>query len=566
MLDVNSTIPDPWGSHHHKPSSSGENDRLWPEGGGCDQRDAASAFSQIISSGLKEHRRRNYVFSELLDELSARTHRNVPRQQFPLPGLFRAYQINSLNSASSRLRQSFTLAAVRLSLQGEALPPQLRSDMRKVFSHLSTGEAARLGRSLLSEVEKSPNRPIAAHLLSTLIGSRESIKDLTLLVKQIGVAALRAVPSKTLKNLVAAVELEQRLSKIKFPRAVSKFAPTPKINNTLAAIKETLLLRREAVDAAGVDGNSLIGRRLKQIIDRDLEYLSSERSRTRGATARRELTNTAINRFKLEQRLAIALSEEIDDESGARKARWSSKDIRDLQRLFKKLPESLIMATPKLAQIRLCAELKGGAYGQRDGTGLVKISTDAIDEPEISKEFRGRSSLLLVTLHEIGHSIKFGTWGDGRNSKKSIDELTDESSNSVDFRNFVRLSDWKVIPPSDYTMSDANQIVRANGRSFCVDDPVEFQGHQVVFRYDEGKRTLYSHAADAQFPVQAYGRANPWEDWTESWTDYIELPERLIEFAPWKFVYFEQLFHRHQNNTKAMKALGEALPIFSEGL
>ena len=78
--------------------------------------------------------------------------------------------------------------------------------------------------------------------------------------------------------------------------------------------------------------------------------------------------------------------------------------------------------------------------------------------------------------------------------------------------------------------------------------------------HDEITDQIYSYRKDAAFSLGVRFRTlNPWEDWVEAFTEYIYLPERLITYAPQKFIYFEQELRKYEDEPDLLEKLNSRL-------
>ena len=494
----------------------------------------------------------------LLSELGELAEKRLPASAFPNFGLYLAYKIDSLASLEPAQRFSIINRMVSLYEQHKSLTPRQQSLFYKAFSHLTNNERVRLIRKLSNKLDETEEPKLIRQLTSLALDSCPDRKALTRCVAQLGAGGLYESGNLRTKNVVAFVEISKALQKVPLPRPLAKNTPAPKVNKQLQEIKKVLEERLATVKRQHPFLNTTVGHRYKKILQNALVHLDHDRRRTHGVANRRALANMYIKKINIETSHNIEISNERNA-SGTSVVVWTQSTLKSLEKALAALPERLITVTPKLAQLRLVSELNQ-AYGQRDGTGLVKIATNSIKDSSIYTQYKGHDSLKLVILHELGHSIKFGPYSDGPQKKHSISDLSKQSNPVIDLADFMKISDWRVVDPSLFKVTNGGQSILLAGKHFALGDPAAYNDTLVIFRYDGGKQTLYSHDAAARFPVQSYGRYNPWEDFTESLTDYTFIPERLIEFAPWKFVYFEQRFRRHATNERVMQALYRELP------
>jgi hypothetical protein len=521
-------------------------------------------FENHANAQKNEHSKSNEQVSRalnikiLISELGKDCGRDLPVSAFPCHGLYLSYKLGSLKEASSTERMQFTRQAMELTFGYERLTPRQQSTFQKTFYHLTVNEKVRSIRSLLNKLDDSDSPTIYRQLVGLCLDSCKNNKNLIRVINRVGSAGLYEEGSKRIKNIVAHAKITQALGTIVLPRKLRSNAPSPTVTRRLNEIKAVLEERLKIVKRKRPYANTVVGKRFRSILERNLESLSIDRRTTHGVKARRELAAVYVDKIALECRYGIALTNERRA-SGTSTVQWSESTLRSVKRALEAFPEMTLTAVPKFAQMRLMEYLKD-AYGQRDGTGLVKIATMSEKDSAIFAEYKGHDSMKLVVLHEVGHSIKFGPFTDGKDRKESINDLSRQSNPLVDLADFMRLSGWKVLPPESFQITEKSRSIRIDDKSYVLGDPVDYKGNMVVFRWDDGKKTLYYHDAGARFPVQSYGRYNPWEDWTESLTDYAFLPERLIEFAPWKFVYFEQRFNRHTENETVMALLNKELP------
>ena len=361
-----------------------------------------------------------------------------------------------------------------------------------------------------------------------------------------------------IKEVVALSTLGTSLRNASLPEDLNDTATEHETLQTLEEIAEALQERASIVQAESSLIETVAARNFLATALYDLEYMQSAKEQATSNEELVELANEMIAKIEIEFYYAVVLTHE-EASFFSPGAAWSVSELESINSALESLPEGLVLTTPLLTQIQRVSSLGEYVMGQRFPNGLIRIADFAVDNDYVSVAYEGLNSLEVTLVHEIGHSVQLGAddhddvFSEDRHGNFSLADGDKE----YDFHEFMEVSGWKVVDPDTWELSEERQSVIIDDRRIPIGVPVVYEGEQRIFTLDQG--ILYSHDTLASFSLIQYSRTNPWEDWAEGFAEYILLPERLIEFAPEKFEYFEQELRVYQDDPELLEALSLAL-------
>ncbi len=479
--------------------------------------------------------------------------------KFPNRSLELGAKLESLENLDSEARVDFVRSVCASILAANRFSARMKGEMHKVLLFLDRDEKTRVARELLAKANDDSTKTTATNLLGFVLHSSRDSRELSYIVNRLGTFNLLDLKDVTLRECAALVNISRKLRNLGNPKALNKYSTARPTNEKLNEIREHMLARIELVREDRRFSRTQVARRYILAAEHNLELLAEARSRLKPVKDRREFANMLIEKNKLETRYNLALTCESQG-YGHFTTSWRPRDIQDIKVLFSKYSEGLILFTSRFGQIRLVESLGDSVWGQRDGTGLVKISAEAIDNNYISSLYQNVSSLKSVLCHEIWHSIKFGKNGDNVKNSSHIDEIARKTDPRAQFGDFLSLSDWQIIDPARYNLSRGKHSVVIDKDIIAdLDRSVELDGQRRELQYDEQHKILYSYRTDSQFSEDPYCRTSPWEDFAEAGTEYLLQHRRLLRRAPWKFLHFEQITRSNRNNKKILDSLQQQL-------
>lgn len=242
---------------------------------------------------------------------------------------------------------------------------------------------------------------------------------------------------------------------------------------------------------------------------------------------------------------------------GSREGRWSEQDIEDIETVLEAIPEGHLVTSPLLREIQRVSSLGGSVFAARFKDGVVKVAEHTIDSDYIRNAYEGRSPLVMVLVHELGHSIQIGNGPSWIKTDDDGNQFIEIGERKYDFDEFMALSGWEAIAPERWEGGGWMPLT-LDGEEVEVGTPIEHNGERIVL-VPMGWDSLIKYNADANFSHDPYSHASPWEDFAEAFTEYIFLPERLIKHAPDKFQYLELEFRKYENNHRIQDLIEQAL-------
>lgn len=539
--------------------------------------DPSRYFTTLTEKYLSSETEPKIILTKLLSHLAQKVQFGETPDQYPTRGLFINRQIECLEKIPSSTRHDFMRAVLLATLASGRLTPATRNIISRMLFFCSDREQLILARSLLdkaipatteeresddpakSSLQTEGSRGTAVALMITIFHSIPNLAALARLVRGVGEGSLWETKDAQLRNLVALVELRAQILSIKAPNPTQQRRPKlQSVQQKLCQISECLQKRLQILEERPARRffRTPSYKQFQRIVREDLRLLRQERPHLKGIRQRVNFANLLLKKMKLGLNSTLLLSTEQKRKEKA-SVRWSTTSLADLEAALGKLPTRYLAFTPRLRQIRLVKELNG-AYGQRDGSGLVKLSEAANGEFLVYSHFSRAAAFRLVAYHELCHAIHYGAFSEGPKSKASIRTLAQKSNPLTDFGEYMKLSGWEVIPPP-YQVHNDTQSVAIGDANYPLNTPIRLEGKEVVLRYNCAMRTLYLHDAYARFAAEHDARNDPWEDYAEAATEYAFAPRRLITTSPWKFLHLEQTFRLYHRNKKILTLLEHSL-------
>ncbi|MCB0328577.1 MAG: hypothetical protein KDD70_02905 [Bdellovibrionales bacterium] len=239
---------------------------------------------------------------------------------------------------------------------------------------------------------------------------------------------------------------------------------------------------------------------------------------------------------------------------------WQLKHLKQIGEVLRAVPEAELLFTPNLNRIELVESLGQYVLGARFVNGVIQIADLTLDHQGIENSYEGTESLLVVLAHEIGHGVQIG---DGPSNiyfpRDGNEPYFGKGEEIHDFDEWLKLSDWKVYDRKRYELADEPGYIILDGEKLPLEKPVAFDGQNIVLSYSSWGNVLQSYDADSDFSNRWYAKTSPWEDFAEAFSEYLFLPERLIEDAPEKFQHLELELRRYAGDAELREKLEKRL-------
>lgn len=465
------------------------------------------------------------------------------REQFTQPGLSTKDLLGVLRYVTPEKRVEFLEKLFELDSLGSSAQEFVEGKLDNALHFTSQSERELLIKRLLS----SENPASKADYIEALLEGSKNLTELKETIDSVGADRLLALGDSGVKEAVATGVLLSELSSMELPELPVANASQAELSEFLDAMGQALSDRIEAVEAHDELRGSRAYNEAKSALEFDLRYLNQDRATATSVEQLRELGDTLRTMVEVESRFGVSLTH---TESGPDARRWTSKDVKEIKQLLEHFPEDTLLFTPILHDIKRVDEIQG-AYAARYWDGVIRVADICIDDQFIQRAYGVGSSLQLVLAHEIGHGIQLGL------HPSSLEQTPDggvefsKGDPIYDFAEWMEISGWTVYSPDDVEILNGGQSAQIGDQEYPIGVPVDIDGTSVILQYQRG--LLYSFDTDAPFSLDPYSRTNPWEDFAEAFCEYIMIPERLIEFAPEKFIFLEKEFRLYDDQLELMR-------------
>jgi hypothetical protein len=429
---------------------------------------------------------------------------------------------------------------------------------------------------LLSHILSVPDRRFQGKMSFAVLRSAKDGGELSRLVTIQRAPLLLQTRHAELRELVAKAVLGKKFRTIGFPRGISRAHASrgvedPKasreiVRDRLRDMYSSVKTLLQEIDNHSRLKNTRTAKEFRRSLKEAVAMLSPHVSQ-KGAPPR-----ISISRYdgaRLANLLALKVPTELKyglhfartHKAGLPHARpWSLGDIHRVLPPLKEIPVGRVVMTPLLHQIMLTTHDK--VFATRSASGPIHLSDKAKHDHKINREFGGKKGLHVAMVHEVGHAIQIGKSNQYVCWEGDDGSIDGPSDPLYDFRRFCALSGWKIATERPWTTLYDNQAVSIDGELYPLKTPTVYKGVRVVFEVfseEAGIKFLLARNAEAQFPVCADAKDDPWEEWAEGFSEYILTPERFVVFAPEKFLYFHVHFRKYEETHPVIEALRERL-------
>lgn len=481
--------------------------------------------------------------AEKLDDPALRAH-------YTRQGISERELIGVLRYATSEQRVDVLKAVLSGLSQDPSSAEFAREKGDNMCRFMSATERIVAARLLLED-----SKALSAEAVAIILQSSSDLHELMEIIGGLGMERLLALNNADIQECVAISLLMPRLDMRPARAAASAGTELETLARAVDALRFAMEECLETVRAVQELCPSQTGAQLEETFLYNLHFFSERSGESSTPEQVSELISMMTLKMELECRYGIKLSHEEQGPRGDG-AEWTERSLRDVARALEKLPEGLVLTTPRLYEIQVVDNLGPYVMGARFPTGVIRICECSIDHVMLALAYGGISSLEHTLVHEIGHGIQIGgTDTDFTDAGRRIAP----GSIRTDFQEFMELSGWQVVDESKYEIRNMGLSVFIDGQEIPVEVPTRLNGQPVVLSIYGGR--LFMRDALAEFSLVPYSRTSPWEDYAEAFAEYYLLPERLITFAPRKFEFFEQEYGRYADRADLLKLLGERLEV-----
>lgn len=232
---------------------------------------------------------------------------------------------------------------------------------------------------------------------------------------------------------------------------------------------------------------------------------------------------------------------------------WTASRIEKLTTALSLIPEGHRLMSPKLRGFHLT---KMRNLGERRPSGRVALSVTHISQHNRKDEFGGWDHLTGITVHEVAHGIQMSSSEPFVLHDPTTGDILTPSSPLFHLPSFAALSGWKFVAHLQKGEFFARDSVTLNNKLFPLHRPVFIpSGTPLPGRTDTEPGTwailrssypvdtfVYRHDITAEFARCKTACDDPFEDWAESFSDYLLAPDQLLAMAAKKFYYMETHF------------------------
>lgn len=472
------------------------------------------------------------------------------KSSLPFPQLAQA-----LEHAPAEKRIDFITPFITAALTDPHLKPYILDKAPFLLQHLTVTEKGDLVRHLFES--KEGRRRDRYELAAEVFRACDDFHDLKVLCRNVGSQFIHRTKSAQMLDILARYEIIDSLRVLRIRPPLPRSAKIDQAEVYLDELVETLKEARRIVNADPRLAHTPFGKRMRNIIDTNLRFVAREREEADTAAEFRELANSLAAKMKLEFRYGVAIT--LRQERGQRLVQpWTTTELGEISSTLRRFPECLVILSKHLETIRKSplTELSSktdsvlGLWTESDGT--IQLVEGLHYEDTLRKSYGNKSPLGVVLTHEFAHVYESDRGYDISQAKLE-DGRKPSLFHSSEYR---EISGWTVVEPSKYRITHGGKSAVIEGVSYRLEhDVAKIGGKDVFLVYHSDTRTMFSHSVRAEWSLDDYSRANPSEDFAESFASYFRMPKQLAEFAPSKFLLLEQHFQEYANKPEIMAAV-----------
>jgi hypothetical protein len=472
-----------------------------------------------------------------------------------------------------RERIGVYMALLEPCMTNESYRRYICEKMPHILRHASKREKIFLLRYALS----GNNRRVRGGLAFAILRSAQSAAELRTLASEKRSVDLLRTGHKELRELVVKSLYSRMFRVIGFPPGISRGVSArcvqnpkearQKVRERLNEIHRTLKEYEKEINRHPRFRKTRTTKEHKRSIKEALAMVSPHVSRN-GYSPR--IMISRYNGARLANLLSLKVRAELSygihfapthSAMPPRAKRWSHHDIRAVLGALTKMPEGSLVMTPLLH--KFVRTSRNHDFGLRRPNGVIELSDRAQHDHRVSRVFGGAKGLQVVALHELGHALQIGASNYRVSWSRDTGDIRGPGDAMYDFKSFCKLSGWKMVTERNWSQLFNNQAVSVAGERYPLNSPTLYKGARVVFTVlsEGGCQYLLVRNADAQFPVSKNAEADPWEDWAEGFCEYIIVPERLVVFAPEKFLYYQLHFRMYAEDSSEVQSFHQRIGL-----
>lgn len=416
-------------------------------------------------------------------------------------------------------------------------------------------------RGIITELLQDTHRSSASLLIAQILTNSGGRSTALRLIRAIGEEQILTRRSVLLREIHAICVLGKTLSTLPLPSACSKYFSHP--IRIKEKYKEVLAALRTALDTVKSDRRFTglqVRREYRNAIDTNIRDFIRQFKEAETTPQKREIINRTLKRHVLECKYVIKLSGSWETQP-ENSRQWSSSELGLVEWALKKAPESALLFSPGVYEMRRVDMFRRSS--EWESAAMYETGANLIRMTDYTKAKTGlikaKDYLAITLLHEIGHA--FNLYGLDVDSTVKIPEPKyPDFLLDIFGADFLNLSGWQIVK-SGYKLVNENLSVKIGERIYPLGRPVSVDGILRIFRYNDMTKCLFSYRVSEEKPAGfAEGRnaeSDPFEDWSDAFSDYCTRPHHLIDSAPLKYIYMESLFRSYEHNNRLKKhALG----------
>jgi|GEM_PF-6235896 len=435
---------------------------------------------------------------------------------------------------------------------------------------------------LLAHVLTWTERRAKAAMAFSLVRSAKDKNEMFSMVTEKRAKQLLKLKHKELREIVAKVILMRHLKQLSLPQGLSRKVSArviqePKkarqlVRERLKGLYDSVKEHLSVIESHPRLARTRSAKELSRSLKEALTILSPHVARN-GTPARHQLSR--YEGAQLVALIACKVRAELDygvwfatgrATPKSPSWRWTIPEIKQGVKALKEIGEGLRLMTPKLHRFERLSRRDG--FGFRAPSGIIQLTDEGRRSRSFSKAFGGKNYAHITLLHEIGHAIQIGASQEFVSYSRETGRITAPADPMFDFPAFCDLSGWRCVTEQPWKCIFAGEAVDINGAMYPLYRSTNYQGEPAVFvdMDEEGRKHLLIRHPNAEFPVRSAARFDPWEDWAESFTEYMLEPDRFMVFAPEKFLFFHVHFRRYSENSDIIVRLHEILEDRVDGV
>ncbi len=399
--------------------------------------------------------------------------------------------------------------------------------------------------------------------------SAKSLKNLNYLVINSKIESKNELRNREIKDFIATAAIGTMLCAQKLPAKPKKNTTMMETKSIINELKNYLLSCLKTIDDFKSHSRTDAFKEYKSGIRNILYTINNSKNNYSRKTKKnnptvslRAFCNELFEILDVLQNFRISLSSsdsKIKVKSKDKFRDWEIEEIRSVKKAIEIIGAGRVLSTPLLFEIKRYSDYE--YCGRRTEDGSIILSDSANDQSGYGSIYPKVTEFQAVAVHEMMHGIQ---WGRKLCSRADFDPQNYRITGPADprscFEEFAMLSDWKIFR-NKYTLDTDSQYFTSKGRKIKFHVPEYYNSEKRIFVYSAADNQIFSFFSEARFGFKRSFDSVPEEDYVESATDYLLSNGKAIEYEPDKFLFFERLFRKFDQNLSIQRKLTKNLSL-----